>query len=44
MVKGHLPYSPTGSAQSLGSQVLEDSQNRRRLTIVTENEQLQTNK
>jgi hypothetical protein len=31
-------------AQSLGSQVLEDSQSRWRLTIATENKQLQTNK
>jgi hypothetical protein len=31
-------------AQSHGSQVLEDSQSRWRLTIATENKQLQTNK
>jgi hypothetical protein len=32
------------AAQSLGSQVLEDSQSRWRLTIATGNKQLQTNK
>jgi hypothetical protein len=32
------------ATQSLGSQVLEDSQSRWRLTIATENKQLQTNK
>jgi hypothetical protein len=34
---------PLAAAQSLGSQVLEDSQNRWRLTIATGNKQLQTN-
>jgi hypothetical protein len=32
------------TAQSLESRALEDSQSHRRLTIVTENKQLQTNK
>jgi hypothetical protein len=32
------------AAQSLESQVIEDSQSRQRLMIVTENNQLQTNK
>jgi hypothetical protein len=32
------------AAQSLGSQVLDDSQSRWRLTIVIGNKQLQTNK
>jgi hypothetical protein len=40
MVKGHLPYSPPVAAQSLDSQVLEDSQSRWRLTIATGNKQL----
>jgi hypothetical protein len=35
---------PLATAQSLGSQVLEDSQSRRHLTIATGNNQLQTNK
>jgi hypothetical protein len=35
---------PLATAQSLGGQVREDSQSRRRLTIATENKQLQTNK
>jgi hypothetical protein len=35
---------PLAAAQSLGSQVLEDSQSRWRLTIATENKKLQTNK
>jgi hypothetical protein len=34
---------PLAAAQSLGSQVLEDSKSRWRLTIATENKQLQTN-
>jgi hypothetical protein len=40
MVKGHFPRSALAAAQSLGSQVLEDSQSRRRLMIATENKQL----
>jgi hypothetical protein len=44
MVKGHLPCSPLAAAQSLGSQVLEDSQSRWRLTIAIGNKQLQANK
>jgi hypothetical protein len=44
MVKGHLPCSPTDASQILGSQVLEDSQSRWRLTIATGNKQFQTNK
>ena len=35
---------PLAAAQSLGSQVLEDSQSRWRLTIAIGNKQLQTNK
>jgi hypothetical protein len=35
---------PLAAAQSLVSQVLEDSQSRWRLTIATGNKQLQTNK
>jgi hypothetical protein len=35
---------PLAAAQSLGSQVLEDSQSRWHLTIAIENKQLQTNK
>jgi hypothetical protein len=35
---------PLADAQSLGSQVLEDFQSHWRLTIATENNQLQTNK
>jgi hypothetical protein len=35
---------PLAAAQSLESQVLKDSQNRWRLTMMTENKQLQTNK
>jgi hypothetical protein len=35
---------PLAASQSVGSQVLEDSQSRRRLTIATENKKLQTNK
>jgi hypothetical protein len=35
---------PLAAAQSLGSQVLEDSQSRWRLTIAIRNKQLQTNK
>jgi hypothetical protein len=35
---------PLATAQSLGSQVLNDSQSRWRLTIATENKQLQQNK
>jgi hypothetical protein len=35
---------PLAAAQSLGSQALEDSQSRWRLTIATENKQLQINK
>jgi hypothetical protein len=35
---------PLAAAQSLESQVLEDSQSRWRLTIATRNKQLQTNK
>jgi hypothetical protein len=35
---------PLAIAQSLGSQVLEDSQSHWRLTIATGNKQLQTNK
>jgi hypothetical protein len=35
---------PLAAAQSLGSQIHEDSQSRRRLTIATENKQLQINK
>jgi hypothetical protein len=35
---------PLTAAQTLGSQVLEDSQNRWHLTIVIGNKQLQTNK
>jgi hypothetical protein len=35
---------PLAAAQSLGSQVLEDSQSRWRLMIATENKKLQTNK
>jgi hypothetical protein len=35
---------PLAAAQSLESRALEGSQSRRRLTIATENTQLQTNK
>jgi hypothetical protein len=35
---------PLDAAQSLGTQVLDDSQSRWRLTIAIENKQLQTNK
>jgi hypothetical protein len=35
---------PLAATQSLGSQVLEDSQSRWRLTIAIRNKQLQTNK
>jgi hypothetical protein len=35
---------PLAAAQSLGSQVLEDSQSRWHLTIAIENKQLQINK
>jgi hypothetical protein len=35
---------PLAAAQSLGSQVLEDSKSRWRLTIAIRNKQLQTNK
>jgi hypothetical protein len=35
---------PLAVAESLGSQVLEDSKSSWRLTIATENKQLQTNK
>jgi hypothetical protein len=35
---------PLAAAQSLGSEVLEDFQSRRRLMIATKNKQLQTNK
>jgi hypothetical protein len=35
MVKGHLLALLLAGTQSLGSQVLEDSQNRRRLRMVT---------
>jgi hypothetical protein len=35
---------PLVAAQSLGSQVLEDSQSRWRLTVAAKNNQLQTNK
>jgi hypothetical protein len=35
---------PLATAQSLGSQALEDSQSRWRQTIATGNKQLQTNK
>jgi hypothetical protein len=34
---------PLAAAQSLGTRALEDSQSRQRLTIATENKQLQTN-
>jgi hypothetical protein len=44
MVKGHLPCFPLAAAQSLGSQVLEDSESRWSLTIATGNKQLQLNK
>jgi hypothetical protein len=40
MVKGYLPCSPAAAAQSLGSQVLEDSQSRWRLTIAIGNKKL----
>jgi hypothetical protein len=35
---------PLAAAQSLGSQVLEDAQSRRCLTLATRNKLLQTNK
>jgi hypothetical protein len=35
---------PLAAAQSLGSQALEDSQSRQRLTIATRDKKLQTNK
>jgi hypothetical protein len=35
---------PPAAAQSLGNQALADAQSLRRLTVVTENKQLQTNK
>jgi hypothetical protein len=35
---------PLAAAQSLGSQILKDSQSRWRLTMATGNKQLQTNK
>jgi hypothetical protein len=41
MVKGHLPSLLLAAAQSLGSQILEDSQSRWCLTIEIENKQLQ---
>jgi hypothetical protein len=44
MVKGHLLALPLVAAQSLESQVLEDSQSRWRLTIAIRNKQLQINK
>jgi hypothetical protein len=44
MIKGHFLALPLAATQSLGSQVLEDSQSCWRLTIATRNKQLQTNK